>query len=165
VVVTDGQLPAFLVGKVRAISAGVLRAEIQRCTGGWMLTEFPDWKASDEAGSQSGANMKPGRMGLEGFPRVIVVNVQVPGFLVGKLESAGESAAISDGVLRAEFQPWPSGSGWMGREYPDWSAGEAEDDEPGPTERMTAKCQSEAGWWWEFHYAPHRVQVYYYEKD
>jgi hypothetical protein len=49
VIVTNGEVPGFLVGKVEPISAGVLRAEIQCSTGGYMKTKFPDCSGSVEA--------------------------------------------------------------------------------------------------------------------
>ena len=129
IVTEDGQIPAFLRGKIEPITEGVLKAELQRCPSGWMKTEFPDWTPEEEAGPGSPIysmcnpeSIQPQKVHCqseEGWywefdyphprPRVRIYNGKIPNFLVDKV------APLSPGVRWAYLYPRSDGT-WTVRE-------------------------------------------------
>jgi hypothetical protein len=123
VIVTNGEVPDFLVGKVKPITAGVLRAEIQLSPGGYMKAEYPDPSVLEEAALYYD-EVDPKRIRRQTVkcqsetgwwwefhypnpkPYIQIVNGRIPDFLVDKVQ------ALPTGVNKAELHMLPDGSGW-----------------------------------------------------
>jgi hypothetical protein len=119
--VTNSKLPGFLVGKVLQISGGAVRAEIQKCPGGWMKTEFTSWTSTESYKEVDAKRIERQTMVRQSEawvvvgvrlpqsqppkPNVRVINGKIPGFLLA------DKVTIRPPFLqRMDFYPLSNGT-------------------------------------------------------